>query len=102
MTVHPLSCVGSDVQLSPEHHGAAVVVLKAYNEGSGVGLARLVQTTPLQCVVDATIDGLPEGDYRVSVHEYGDLSRGCERLVSATEHLCTYSLIIYILNVWLS
>lgn len=67
--------------MSPEHHGAAVVVLKAYNEGSGLGLARLVQTTPTQCVVDATIDGLPEGDYQVSVHEYGDLSRGCERLV---------------------
>ena len=70
-------------QPSPGHHGAAVVVLKAYNQGGvgGLGLARLVQTTPNRCVVDATIDGLPEGHYQVKVHEYGDMSQGCDRLV---------------------
>ena len=54
-------------------------VLKSYGHGNGVGLARLVQATPTQCVIDATIDGLPEGQYKLKVHEYGDLSNGCER-----------------------
>ena len=64
---------------SPDHHGAAVVVLKSYGEDKTVGLARLVQATPTQCVVEATIDGLPEGEYKLNVHEFGDLSQGCER-----------------------
>ena len=54
-------------------------VLKSYGGVSGLGLARLVQATPTQCVVEATIDGLPPGHYQVSVHEYGDLSQGCNR-----------------------
>ena len=56
-----------------------MTVLKSYGRGKWVGLARLVQATPTQCVVDATVDGLPEGQYKVKVHEYGDLSDGCER-----------------------
>ena len=39
----------------------------------------MVQATPTQCVVEATIDGLPQGQYEVNVHEYGDLSQGCDR-----------------------
>lgn len=70
-------------------------MLKAYNEGRGLGLARLVQTTPTQCVVDATIDGLPEGDYHVSVHEYGDLSRGCERLVPLNVCFCNITVLMH-------
>ena len=56
-------------------------MLKSYGKDKLLGLARLVQATPTQCVVEATIDGLPEGEYRFIVHEFGDLSQGCERWV---------------------
>lgn len=66
-----------------------MVVLKSYGQEKGsVGLARLVQATPTQCIVEATIDGLPEGKYQVNVHEYGDMSQGCQRL----ENLLVYFL----------
>ena len=40
------------------------------------------QVTPEQCVVEGTVDGLSPGqEHQLYVHEYGDLSGGCERLV---------------------
>ena len=40
------------------------------------------QITPEQCVVEGTVDGLSPGrEHQLYVHEYGDLSSGCERLV---------------------
>lgn len=62
------------------HHGAAVAILKG--SSSEVGMVRMVQATPDQCVLEATIDGLTPGlDYKVKVHDYGDLSKGCDRYV---------------------
>ncbi|KAJ8957644.1 hypothetical protein NQ318_017535 [Aromia moschata] len=37
-----------------------------------------VQATPDVCIIDGTVDGLKPGPYQISVHEAGDLSRGCE------------------------
>lgn len=31
------------------------------------------------CIVDGTVDGFKSKEVVVSVHENGDLSRGCER-----------------------
>ncbi len=73
--------------LPSTHHGAAVVILNAGGvkggglRGEGVkGLARLVQTSPDQCVIEGTIDGLgPGARHAVCVHQYGDLSDGLRR-----------------------
>ena len=54
------------------------------------GLIRLVQTDEQNCVIEGTIDGLPPGHHALCVHECGDVSEGCERLVlcfnSSTEY----------------
>ena len=57
--------------------GAAVVALKG--EGAMVGLVRMVQSLVERCVIEATIDGLPVGDYTINIHELGDLSSGGDR-----------------------
>ena len=59
------------------HHGAAVVILRG--EGRVGGLVRMVQVTPDRCVVEGTVDGLAPGQHDIRVHQYGDLSEGCER-----------------------
>lgn len=69
---------GASHQVSaPEHHGAAVAIMKG--GGSLIGLARLVQATPTHCLIEGTIDGLiPNLKHMLKIHEFGDLSQGCE------------------------
>ena len=43
------------------------------------GVVRMLQADESTCVVDGTIDGLRPGPHRVAIHEYGDLSDGCQR-----------------------
>jgi len=31
------------------------------------------------CVIDGTIEGLSSGEHGIHIHEYGDLSDGCNR-----------------------
>jgi len=40
------------------------------------GLARLVQVSPTQTLVDLTIRGVAPGTYRATIREYGDLGDG--------------------------
>ena len=63
---------------------AAVAALKG--KGQLIGLVRMVQASAVSCVVEATLDGLPAGEYAVNIHELGDLSDGGKRyrLTSAT------------------
>ena len=67
---------------SPLHHGAAVAIMNmggVRSEGAR-GLARLVQISPEQCVIEGTIDGLRPGErHALCVHQYGDLSEGLVR-----------------------
>lgn len=56
---------------------AAVAILEAGNRDIQ-GVVRLMQIQPDLCVIDGTIDGLEPGKYRVTVHECGDISQGCE------------------------
>jgi len=39
----------------------------------------MVQVTPERCVVEGTVDGLTAGQHDIRVHQFGDLSEGCER-----------------------
>jgi copper chaperone for superoxide dismutase len=47
--------------------------------GVGKGVVRFVQVDDSTCVVDGTLDGLSPGKYGVFLHEYGDISEGCNR-----------------------
>lgn len=42
------------------------------------GVIRLVQSNPSKCIIDGTIDGLPEGKHKLFIHELGDISQGCD------------------------
>lgn len=67
---------GAASQESQLHHGAAVAIMKG--TGSVKGLARMVQVTPEQCVIEGTVDGLSSAhQYTIALHEFGDLSEGC-------------------------
>ena len=75
------------------HHGAAVAMLKG--NSNELGMMRMVQATPDQCVLEATMDGLtPSYKYRVKVHDYGDLSNGCDRYIQLTEQLQIKSIMV--------
>ena len=57
--------------------GAAVSMMEGLNSIKGV--TRMVQVDNKMCVVEGTLDGLVPGMYNLRVHEFGDLTRGCER-----------------------
>jgi copper chaperone for superoxide dismutase len=44
------------------------------------GVVRFVQLDDSHCAIDGTVDGLNPGYHAINVCEYGDISRGCERL----------------------
>ena len=44
------------------------------------GLVRFIQTDDERCIVEGTVDGLlPNSPAQINIHEYGDLSSGCDR-----------------------
>ncbi|XP_074651179.1 copper chaperone for superoxide dismutase-like [Tubulanus polymorphus] len=57
--------------------GAAVAMM-AGTIGTCKGVVRMVQTDETTFVIDGTIDGLPVGHCQLAVHQYGDISNGCE------------------------
>lgn len=59
--------------------GSAVAIMHEGNPSSGVrGVARIVQSTNDICIVDGTLDGLaPSSEHSLAIHEYGDISDGC-------------------------
>ncbi|CAF2846443.1 unnamed protein product [Rotaria sp. Silwood2] len=43
------------------------------------GLIRFIQVDDEQCIIEGTVDGLlPNSSARIDIHEYGDLSGGCD------------------------
>ncbi|CAF1341218.1 unnamed protein product [Adineta ricciae] len=43
------------------------------------GLVRFIQADDEQCIIEGTIDGLsPNSPAKINIHEYGDLSNGCD------------------------
>lgn len=57
---------------------AAVAILKHRNGGQ-IGLVRFVQAELSPCVVEATVDQVPAGEYSINIHQLGDLSEGSDR-----------------------
>ncbi|EDV23287.1 Copper chaperone for superoxide dismutase [Trichoplax sp. H2] len=56
------------------HLGAAVSILS----GTSVkGLVRFTQLSADKCMIEGTVDNLRPGNYDIKIHEYGDLSDGC-------------------------
>lgn len=68
--------VGGTESVEPTD-GSARDAAVAIFRGDGVnGLTRLVQVDEGRCVIEGTLDGLEPGQYRLEVHEYGDMSSG--------------------------
>ncbi|KXJ19071.1 copper chaperone for superoxide dismutase [Exaiptasia diaphana] len=77
---------GSGGDSQPEHLGAAVAMMSGSNGTKG--LTRFVQVTRENCVIDGTIDGLSPGLHGFHIHEFGDLSNGCN---STGDHFNPYN-----------
>lgn len=73
------TCAGFGVptSLPAANLGAAVAALSG--PGAVRGLVRFLQISPTRCLVDGAVDGLPPGPHGIHVHEFGDLSRPCDR-----------------------
>ncbi|KAL2271927.1 hypothetical protein VTJ83DRAFT_1298 [Remersonia thermophila] len=98
--VEAIQATGRDAILrgSGSSNSAAVSILETYhhahlqeakantadaaNPGSWInqrlvrGLARMVQVSPTETVVDLTVRGVPPGTYRATIREYGNLKDG--------------------------
>ncbi|CAC5387376.1 CCS [Mytilus coruscus] len=57
--------------------GAAVALMDVGLDSRLKGVVRFVQVDDSTCVVDGTLDGLLPGKYGVYLHEFGDISAGC-------------------------
>ncbi|GFY38546.1 copper chaperone for superoxide dismutase [Trichonephila inaurata madagascariensis] len=57
---------------------SAVAELKG--ENGLFGVIRFHQTDKDVCIIDGTLDGLPTGEHGLHIHEFGDLSQGCESI----------------------
>ena len=44
-----------------------------------MGLVRMVQAAPSQCVIEVAFSKLPAGEYFVRIQELGDVSQGGHR-----------------------
>ncbi|XP_044304491.1 copper chaperone for superoxide dismutase isoform X2 [Varanus komodoensis] len=62
--------------------GSAAVAMVS-GRGSVQGVVRFLQVSPQRCLVDGTVDGLAPGLHGLHVHDFGDISRGCD---SCGEH----------------
>lgn len=45
-----------------------------------VGVVRFHQVSDNACIIDGTVDGLREGEHGLHIHEFGDLSGGCDSI----------------------
>lgn len=50
-------------------------------DGEQIGLLRMVQASSSRCIVEATLDELPAGEYFVNIHQLGDISLGGDRYI---------------------
>lgn len=56
---------------------AAVAILKG--PGEQLGLVRMVQMSSSHCIVEASLDKVPAGQYVINIHQFGDISLGADR-----------------------
>ncbi|XP_018574478.1 copper chaperone for superoxide dismutase isoform X2 [Anoplophora glabripennis] len=74
---------------------AAVCILEASEESNIRGVIRFIQPVPGVCIIDGTIDDLKPKTYQISIHECGDLSRGCENVGNIYNPKATQNARIY-------
>lgn len=63
---------------------AAVAILGGecgFGLDSVKGVVRFIQLDEKRCVIDGTIDGLSPGLHGLHVHQFGDISNGCNKYV---------------------
>ncbi|KAK7580231.1 hypothetical protein V9T40_000860 [Parthenolecanium corni] len=51
-----------------------------FAQGKLQGVVRFIQADDNTCIVDGTIDGLSPGLHGLHVHEFGDISEGCDKV----------------------
>ncbi|KAG8437842.1 hypothetical protein GDO86_008516 [Hymenochirus boettgeri] len=56
--------------------GAAVAMMSGQDQVQGV--VRFLQASESICIIEGTLDGLSPGLHGIHVHEFGDISDGCE------------------------
>ena len=79
--------------------GVASAAVSMMEGCSGVqGVTRMVQVDNDTCVVEGTVDGLSPGSYNLRVHMFGDLTRGCDRLMNLTFCIATTILLFCFLS----
>ncbi|XP_076260140.1 copper chaperone for superoxide dismutase-like [Rhynchophorus ferrugineus] len=71
-----LEATGKQVAIKGYDGTAAVSILEV-GEKNVQGVVRFVQASPDTCIIDGTIDGLKPGKHNISIHECGDISKGC-------------------------
>ncbi|XP_060530238.1 copper chaperone for superoxide dismutase-like isoform X2 [Cylas formicarius] len=59
-------------------YDGSISAVSMLNTGDVQGVVRFVQINRDTCIVDGTIDGLHPVSHSLAVHEYGDLSKGCQ------------------------
>lgn len=52
-----------------------------FAQGNLQGVVRFIQADENTCIVDGTIDGLSPGLHGLHIHEFGDISDGCNKYV---------------------
>ena len=77
-----------DFFVASTHLGTAVAMVSGT---VAQGVIRMVQLSNNNCVFEGTIDGLTPGQHALAIHEAGDLSLGCDRLVFLLYYYYQYS-----------
>ncbi|XP_068116671.1 copper chaperone for superoxide dismutase [Hyperolius riggenbachi] len=62
--------------IKSQNLGAAVAIMSG--EGSVQGVVRFLQVSEDTCVIDGTLDCLSPGLHGLHIHEFGDVSAGCD------------------------
>lgn len=50
-----------------------------FAQGKVQGVVRFIQADEETCIIDGTIDGLSPGLHGLHIHEFGDISEGCNK-----------------------
>lgn len=68
---------GMGLEKNSQSSGSAAVAIVTGKSGQQ-GVIRLVQSDDGPCLFDGTVDGLATGTHIICIHEFGDLSEGCD------------------------
>jgi len=80
--VNSVGDAGAGVCIFESYRGA-----KGYAQTNNKGVARIVQVAPEQFVLDVSVSGLDEGNWKVQLRECGNLTDGCKNTGSVMKEV---------------